>query len=84
MYCVKCKTTVCYLCVDRGKHRKHDVKALGEMFKEQKVSDDTHRESLKRSNILKKPNLSNLLTSYYLLIPSEAKEVKNIKAFEER
>jgi hypothetical protein len=24
--------------VDRGKHRKHDVKALGEMFKEQKVS----------------------------------------------
>ena len=40
MYCVKCKTTVCYLCVDRGKHRKHDVKALGEMFKEQKVSED--------------------------------------------
>ena len=39
MYCVKCKTTVCYLCVDRGKHRKHDVKALGEMFKEQKASD---------------------------------------------
>ena len=37
MYCVKCKTTVCYLCVERGKHRKHDVKALGEMFKEQKV-----------------------------------------------
>ena len=37
MYCVKCKTTVCYLCVDRGRHRKHDVKALGEMFKEQKV-----------------------------------------------
>ena len=41
MYCVKCKTTVCYLCVDRGKHRKHDVKALGEMFKEQKVCEAT-------------------------------------------
>lgn len=40
MYCVKCKTIVCYLCVDRGKHRKHDVKALGEMFKEQKVSEN--------------------------------------------
>ena len=61
MYCVKCKTTVCYLCVDRGKHRKHDVKALGEMFKEQKVSDDTHKESLKSSIIRKKTQTFQLI-----------------------
>lgn len=42
MYCVKCKTTVCYLCVERGRHRKHDMKALGEMFKEQKVRFATY------------------------------------------
>ena len=37
MYCVFCRIPVCYVCLERGKHSGHEVKALGAMFKEQKV-----------------------------------------------
>lgn len=38
MYCKFCRMPVCYLCVERGQHSGHEVKAMGAMFKEQKVS----------------------------------------------
>ena len=38
MYCMLCKTTVCYVCVQDGRHINHDVQALGAMCKTQKVS----------------------------------------------
>ena len=37
MYCVFCRVPVCYVCLERGQHSGHEVKALGAMFKEQKV-----------------------------------------------
>ncbi|XP_013915103.1 PREDICTED: tripartite motif-containing protein 67 [Thamnophis sirtalis] len=36
MYCVSCRTPVCYQCLEEGKHSKHDVKALGAMWKQHK------------------------------------------------
>ncbi|XP_042193885.1 E3 ubiquitin-protein ligase TRIM9 isoform X13 [Callorhinchus milii] len=33
MYCVHCRTPVCYQCLEEGKHSAHDVKALGAMWK---------------------------------------------------
>ncbi|EDO41245.1 predicted protein [Nematostella vectensis] len=36
MYCVVCRIPVCYVCIERGQHKGHEVKALGAMFKEQK------------------------------------------------
>ncbi|XP_033873386.1 E3 ubiquitin-protein ligase TRIM9-like [Acipenser ruthenus] len=36
MYCVNCKTPVCYQCLEEGKHAMHDVKALGAMWKQHK------------------------------------------------
>lgn len=37
MYCVQCKTPVCYQCLEEGKHGTHEVKALGAMWKLHKV-----------------------------------------------
>ncbi len=37
MYCTNCKCPVCYLCFEGGRHSGHEAKALGLMFKEQKV-----------------------------------------------
>lgn len=37
MYCVSCKTPVCYHCLEEGKHGKHDVKPLPAMWKQHKV-----------------------------------------------
>ena len=37
MYCTHCKYPVCYLCFEGGRHCGHEAKALGLMFKEQKV-----------------------------------------------
>ncbi|XP_070807167.1 tripartite motif-containing protein 67 [Pituophis catenifer annectens] len=37
MYCVTCRTPVCYQCLEEGKHSKHDVKALGAMWKQHKA-----------------------------------------------
>lgn len=37
MYCTMCKATVCYVCVHDGRHINHDVQALGQMCKMQKV-----------------------------------------------
>ncbi|XP_043920556.1 tripartite motif-containing protein 67 isoform X2 [Protopterus annectens] len=37
MYCVDCKTPVCYQCLQDGKHSKHEVKALGAMWKQHKA-----------------------------------------------
>ena len=39
MYCVFCRVPVCYVCLERGQHSGHEVKALGAMFKEEKVGD---------------------------------------------
>uniref|UniRef100_A0A672NQS9 Tripartite motif containing 67 n=1 Tax=Sinocyclocheilus grahami TaxID=75366 RepID=A0A672NQS9_SINGR len=36
MYCVSCKTPVCYQCLEEGKHSKHDVKPLAAMWKQHK------------------------------------------------
>ncbi|XP_015281231.1 PREDICTED: E3 ubiquitin-protein ligase TRIM9 [Gekko japonicus] len=33
MYCVQCKSPVCYQCLEEGKHASHEVKALGAMWK---------------------------------------------------
>ncbi|XP_048342078.1 E3 ubiquitin-protein ligase TRIM9 isoform X6 [Sphaerodactylus townsendi] len=33
MYCVPCKSPVCYQCLEEGKHASHEVKALGAMWK---------------------------------------------------
>ncbi|KYO18769.1 hypothetical protein Y1Q_0009195 [Alligator mississippiensis] len=38
MYCVSCRSPVCYQCLEDGKHSKHEVKALGAMWKQHKVS----------------------------------------------
>ncbi|XP_065536412.1 tripartite motif-containing protein 67 isoform X9 [Lathamus discolor] len=37
MYCVSCRSPVCYQCLEEGKHGKHDVKPLGAMWKQHKV-----------------------------------------------
>lgn len=37
MYCVQCKSPVCYQCLEEGKHSSHEVKALGAMWKLHKV-----------------------------------------------
>ncbi|XP_065124832.1 E3 ubiquitin-protein ligase TRIM9 isoform X2 [Paramisgurnus dabryanus] len=36
MYCVTCKTPVCYQCLEEGGHGKHDVKQLAVMWKQHK------------------------------------------------
>ncbi|XP_059355055.1 E3 ubiquitin-protein ligase TRIM9-like isoform X1 [Carassius carassius] len=36
MYCVSCKTPVCYQCLEEGKHGKHDVKPLAAVWKQHK------------------------------------------------
>uniref|UniRef100_A0A8B9HSZ2 Tripartite motif containing 67 n=1 Tax=Astyanax mexicanus TaxID=7994 RepID=A0A8B9HSZ2_ASTMX len=35
-YCASCRTPVCYVCVEDGKHGKHDVKPLAVMWKQHK------------------------------------------------
>ncbi|XP_072828375.1 tripartite motif-containing protein 67 isoform X5 [Vicugna pacos] len=37
MYCVSCRTPVCYLCLEEGRHCKHEVKPLGAMWKQHKA-----------------------------------------------
>ncbi|XP_048842257.1 E3 ubiquitin-protein ligase TRIM9 isoform X1 [Brienomyrus brachyistius] len=36
MYCVSCKTPVCYQCLEEGKHAAHEVKPLGGTWKQHK------------------------------------------------
>lgn len=38
MYCVSCRSPVCYLCLEEGRHGKHEVKPLGATWKQHKVS----------------------------------------------
>ncbi|XP_074118445.1 tripartite motif-containing protein 67 isoform X1 [Sminthopsis crassicaudata] len=33
MYCVSCRTPVCFQCLEEGRHGKHEVKPLGAMWK---------------------------------------------------
>ncbi|XP_066092099.1 tripartite motif-containing protein 67 isoform X2 [Saccopteryx bilineata] len=37
MYCVSCRTPVCYLCLEEDRHGKHEVKPLGAMWKQHKA-----------------------------------------------
>ncbi|XP_052551045.1 tripartite motif-containing protein 67 isoform X10 [Tympanuchus pallidicinctus] len=37
MYCVSCRSPVCYQCLEDGRHGKHEVKALGAVWKQHKV-----------------------------------------------
>ncbi|XP_022408927.1 tripartite motif-containing protein 67 isoform X1 [Delphinapterus leucas] len=37
MYCVSCRAPVCYLCLEEGRHGKHEVKPLGTMWKQHKA-----------------------------------------------
>nr|XP_033791411.1 tripartite motif-containing protein 67 [Geotrypetes seraphini] len=36
MYCLNCKSPVCFQCLQEGKHAQHEVKALGVMWKQHK------------------------------------------------
>ncbi|XP_029450051.1 tripartite motif-containing protein 67 [Rhinatrema bivittatum] len=36
MYCLNCKSPVCFQCLQEGKHGQHEVKALGVMWKQHK------------------------------------------------
>ncbi|KAK1328004.1 hypothetical protein QTO34_012426 [Cnephaeus nilssonii] len=37
MYCVGCRSPVCYLCLEEGRHAQHEVKPLGAMWKQHKA-----------------------------------------------
>ncbi|XP_070257186.1 tripartite motif-containing protein 67 isoform X13 [Myotis yumanensis] len=37
MYCAGCRTPVCYLCLEEGRHSQHEVKPLGAMWKQHKM-----------------------------------------------
>ncbi|XP_068837895.1 tripartite motif-containing protein 67 isoform X1 [Capricornis sumatraensis] len=37
MYCLSCRAPVCYLCLEEGRHGKHEVKPLGAMWKQHKA-----------------------------------------------
>ncbi|XP_070257185.1 tripartite motif-containing protein 67 isoform X12 [Myotis yumanensis] len=37
MYCAGCRTPVCYLCLEEGRHSQHEVKPLGAMWKQHKA-----------------------------------------------
>ncbi|XP_062428224.1 tripartite motif-containing protein 67 isoform X8 [Rhea pennata] len=37
MYCVSCRGPVCCRCLEGGRHGKHDVRALGAMWKQHKI-----------------------------------------------
>ncbi|XP_053566810.1 tripartite motif-containing protein 67 isoform X6 [Bombina bombina] len=37
MYCLNCRNPVCYQCLQGGKHAKHEMKALGIMWKQHKA-----------------------------------------------
>ncbi|XP_071475919.1 tripartite motif-containing protein 67 isoform X5 [Marmota flaviventris] len=37
MYCVSCRSPVCYLCLEEGRHGKHEVKPLGATWKQHKA-----------------------------------------------
>ncbi|ELW68157.1 Tripartite motif-containing protein 67 [Tupaia chinensis] len=37
MYCVSCRTPVCFLCLEEGRHGKHEAKPLGAVWKQHKA-----------------------------------------------
>ncbi|KAK2500501.1 hypothetical protein MC885_008489 [Smutsia gigantea] len=37
MYCLSCRTPVCYVCLEEGRHSKHEMKPLGAMWKQHKA-----------------------------------------------
>uniref|UniRef100_A0A452EP77 Tripartite motif containing 67 n=1 Tax=Capra hircus TaxID=9925 RepID=A0A452EP77_CAPHI len=37
MYCLSCRAPVCFLCLEEGRHGKHEVKPLGAMWKQHKA-----------------------------------------------
>ncbi|XP_052023023.1 tripartite motif-containing protein 67 isoform X6 [Apodemus sylvaticus] len=37
MYCVSCRSPVCYMCLEEGRHGKHEVKQLGATWKQHKA-----------------------------------------------
>ncbi|XP_052023024.1 tripartite motif-containing protein 67 isoform X7 [Apodemus sylvaticus] len=37
MYCVSCRSPVCYMCLEEGRHGKHEVKQLGATWKQHKM-----------------------------------------------
>lgn len=46
MYCMLCKTAVCLLCLQDGRHINHDVQALGSMCKAQKTELSQNLQAL--------------------------------------
>ncbi|XP_064484717.1 E3 ubiquitin-protein ligase TRIM9-like isoform X2 [Ornithodoros turicata] len=46
MYCMLCKTSVCVLCLQEGRHASHDVQALGSMCKAQKTELSQNLQAL--------------------------------------
>ncbi|XP_067142023.1 E3 ubiquitin-protein ligase TRIM9-like isoform X1 [Centruroides vittatus] len=46
MYCMLCKTPVCVLCLQDGRHINHDVQALGAMCKAQKTELSQNLQTL--------------------------------------
>ena len=69
MYCMLCKTTVCYLCVQDGRHINHDVQALGAMCKAQKVSQPVRKLTFVNFYLLVCviDDLDNLILNLYIL-----------------
>ena len=64
MYCALCKMPVCYLCIEEGRHCGHEAKALGTMYKEQKVN---------------KSFLLNKSRTYYIHIRMDNRSSVNVK-----
>lgn len=46
LYCVPCKETICCVCLQDGRHRRHPVQPMGSMCKVQKVSRQARRFEL--------------------------------------
>ncbi|KAJ3613303.1 hypothetical protein NHX12_019553 [Muraenolepis orangiensis] len=73
MYCVPCRTPVCYQCLEEGKHGTHEVKALGAMWKLHKPSPSLIQPSpslIQPSPNLIQPSPSLIQSSPSLIQPS--------------
>ena len=59
MFCVLCKTIVCYVCVQDGRHINHEVQAIGVMCKSQKTSAQPNTSKVAPAKALQVPDSSS-------------------------
>jgi tripartite motif-containing protein 9/67 len=52
MFCMMCRSTVCYACVQDGRHMNHDVQAIGASCKAQKVSEPSALVAITAPHVL--------------------------------